>query len=261
MIFGMPTLIETESLEECASLCNELCLEFIELNMNMPQYQLDKIDVEYFKSVAQQYKIYYTIHLDENLNISDFNPYVASAYFRTVKETIELAKQLNVPIINMHLSKGVYFTLPDKKVYLFDEYKEQYLKSIQSFREQCESAIGDYPIIISIENCDGYTHFNKEAIDILLNSSVFGLTFDVGHNHGIGGIDEPIIVANKNKLCHMHLHDVKGRQNHMALGTGELDVQKYMNLANDCNCRIVIETKTIAGLKQSVNWFRDNYME
>lgn len=261
MILGMPTLIETKSLEECASLCNELGFNFIELNMNLPQYQLDKIDVEKFRMIAQKYNIFYTIHLDENLNISDFNPYVASAYIRTVKETIELAKQLNVPIINMHLSKGVYFTLPEKKVYLFDEYKEQYLQSIHNLCVECEGVIGDSPIKICIENCDGYTEFNKEAIGVLLNSSVFGLTFDIGHNHGIGGTDEPIIVGDKNKLHHMHLHDAKGRQNHMALGTGELDIHKYLNLANECNCRIVLETKTIAGLKQSVDWLKDNYTE
>lgn len=34
---GMPTLIETSSLEECVKLCAELGLDFIELNMNMPQ--------------------------------------------------------------------------------------------------------------------------------------------------------------------------------------------------------------------------------
>ena len=63
--YGMPTLIETSTLEECAKLCAELGLNFIELNMNMPQYQLDKIDVDYFKSIADRYGIYYTIHLDE----------------------------------------------------------------------------------------------------------------------------------------------------------------------------------------------------
>ena len=61
--FGMPTLIEASSLEECVKLCTELGLDFIELNMNMPQYQLPKIDVDYFKNIADKYGVYYTIHL------------------------------------------------------------------------------------------------------------------------------------------------------------------------------------------------------
>ena len=256
--YGMPTLIETSTLEECAKLCAELGLDFIELNMNMPQYQLDRIDVEYFKRVAYKYGIYYTIHLDENLNVSDFNPYVAQAYIKTVADTIEIAKQLGVRVINMHMAKGVYFTLPDRKVYLFSEYKEQYLKSITAFRNMCENAIGDADIKICIENCDGYEEFQKEAVELLLESNVFVLTFDVGHNHGIGGTDEEFIMKHQNRLHHIHLHDAEGKKNHLALGTGELDVEKYINLANKHNCRAVLETKTIDGLKQSVEWLKKN---
>jgi len=194
--------------------------------------------------------------LDENLNISDFNPYIANGYQRTVIETIALAKNLGIPIINMHLSCGVYFTLPDRKVYLFSEYREQYLKSITDFRQICESEIGKYDITICIENCDGFLSFQKEALRILLDSPVFGLTFDIGHDHACGGVDEPYIMANKSRLCHMHMHDALGKKNHLTLGAGELDVAKYCALAAEQHCRVVLETKTIEGLRQSVNWMR-----
>ena len=254
--YGMPTLIETSILEECAKLCAELGLNYIELNMNLPQYQLDKIDVKFFKSIADKYGIYYTIHLDENLNISDFNTYVAEAYKKTVADTIEIAKQLDIKVLNMHMAKGVYFTLPDRKVLLFSEYKEQYFNSIVNFRNMCESSIEENDIKICIENCDGYEDFQKEAIELLLESKVFALTFDVGHNHGIGGTDEDFIMKHKDRLSHIHLHDAQGRKNHLTLGTGEMDIEKYINLAKEQSCRIVLETKTIDGLKQSVEWLK-----
>lgn len=257
--YGMPTLIETGTLEDCAKLCSELGLDFIELNMNMPQYQLTKIDVDCFKKVADKYGIYYTIHLDENLNVSDFNPYVAEAYKKTVADTIEIAKQLDIKVLNMHMAKGVYFTLPERKVFLFPEYKKQYIKSIIDFRDMCENAVRDSDIKICIENCDGYEVFQKEAIELLLESNVFALTFDVGHNHGIGGTDEEFIMKHKDHLHHIHLHDAQDRKNHLALGTGEIDIEKYINLANEQNCRVVLETKTIDGLKQSVEWLKGIY--
>lgn len=40
MDFGMPTLIENKNLEENISLCRELGLQFVELNMNFPMYQI-----------------------------------------------------------------------------------------------------------------------------------------------------------------------------------------------------------------------------
>ena len=253
---GMPTLIETRTLDACAALCRELGLNFVELNMNLPQYQLDEIDIPYFRETAGRYEIFYTIHLDENLDISDFNPYISSGYRRTAAETIELAKALRSPIINMHLARGVYFTLPNRKVYLFSEYRERYLKSISDFRDMCEDKIGGADIMICIENCDGFTEFQQEALDLLLTSPVFGLTFDTGHDHSCGGLDEPYILHHKPRLRHMHLHDALGKQNHLALGTGELCLDKYLALAGERDCRIVLETKTIEGLRQSVNWMR-----
>lgn len=61
MLFGMPTLIETNTLEACAALCREHKLDFIELNMNLPHYQLEEIDIPRFKDVANKYGIFYTI--------------------------------------------------------------------------------------------------------------------------------------------------------------------------------------------------------
>ena len=60
-------------------------------------------------------------------------------------------------------------------------------------------------------------------------------------------------LANKNKLYHMHIHDALGKKNHLDLGTGELDLPKYFYLANKHNCRVVLETKTISGLKHLLN--------
>lgn len=258
MFWGIPTLIENNSIEGSISLCKELGFNFVELNMNLPQYQLDRIDIEKLNKLKSENNIFYTIHLDENLNVSDFNPYVADAYLRTVLNTIELAKKLDVKVINMHLSKGVYFTLPDKKVFLFEQYKEEYLKSITSFRDTVTKYVGDSGIIICIENTNGYTDFQVEAIDYLLESPVFSLTFDIGHNHCICGTDEKIIMNRVNRLSHIHLHDARNKKDHMTLGTGNVDIEKYIKLAKTHNCTVVLETKTIDALKKSVEWLNKN---
>ena len=49
---GMPTLIELPEIDDCAGLCRELGLQFIELNMNLPQYQVNTIDLVKFKEIA-----------------------------------------------------------------------------------------------------------------------------------------------------------------------------------------------------------------
>ena len=59
------------------------------------------------------------------------------------------------------------------------------------------------------------------------------------------------------KLSHMHMHDANnGGKNHLALGTGEIDLPKYLDLAENNNCRVVLETKTVDGLKKSAEWIK-----
>lgn len=258
MRFGMPSLIETRTLEDCAALCAGLELDFVELNMNLPQYQIQTMDAAQMKAVARKYRIGYTIHLDENMNVADFNPLVAGAYRETVRQTIDLAKKLEIPVLNMHMPLGVYFTLPQGKVFLFGEYRQHFLEEMRSFREECEQQIGDSGIKICIENWFGYTDWQCEALDILLESPAFGLTFDVGHNHCKGGVDEPVILARCTHLHHMHLHDILGSRDHRALGTGELDAPKYLKMAQEHGCSVVLETKTVEGLRESVRWLREH---
>ncbi|MBE5926267.1 MAG: sugar phosphate isomerase/epimerase [Lachnospiraceae bacterium] len=258
MDFGMPTLIENNTLEDNVKLCKELGLKFVELNMNLPEYQVEKLEnVEYLKQIANNNNIYFTIHLDENLNIADFNDAVAEAYLNTVKRTIKVAKELGVPVLNMHMNHGVYFTLPDKRVMLFDKYFDEYINRFKEFKHMCEDAIGDSDIAICIENTDGFKEYEKYVIDMLLESDKFGLTWDIGHSHGVDDIDELFIMKNKRKLKHFHIHDAVGRKNHLTLGTGEVDLCKRMELARKSHSRCVIETKTIEALRESVRWFKD----
>ena len=259
----MPTLLEIESLDECAELCRGLGLDFIELSMSLPMYQPDKLDITRLARIAAKHDIYYTIHLDENMNPCDFNEHIANAGLKTILATIEAAKRLGMPVVNMHLSEGVWFTLPDKRVFLFDKYHEIYFQKLLHFRNQCEMVIGEADIKICIENTNGYGRaaFLEKSLEMLLNSPAFALTFDIGHNAGTGFADEPIIISRIDKLAHMHIHDAKGSNNHLPLGLGELDLIKYLDLAKTHNCRAVLEVKTVNGLQHSVEWLRKKCFE
>ena len=259
MQFGMPTLIETKTLYECAELCRELGLSFIEINMNLPDYQADTLDVNHLRDVAGEYGIYYTLHIDENLNPFDFNKWVAKAYMDTILWSVELARQLSAPILNMHLHPGVWFTLPDRKVFLFEEYEHEYLQKLKALRDECTADVGKRNIKICVENCGDYKDkpYIRKGLDLLLESPVFALTFDIGHNAGAGYADELTIMNRADRLCHFHIHDAKGKANHLILGEGDMDLPKYLDLAKTHDCRAVLEVKTAEGLRRSVAWLKE----
>lgn len=253
--FGMPTLIELKSLEESAALCRELGLRFIELNMSFPQNQLDSLDCQELLRIKEKYGIFYTIHLDEELNPCCLNPAVRQAYVENVLGTIALAKKLGIPTLNMHMLRGIYCTLPTKRVYIYEENEEVYLKYLRQFRDRVTEAVGDSGVKICVENTDGFDlPFLLHGLDLLLESPAFAMTYDIGHDHAIGRADQPVLMERASHLIHMHMHDGLGTQVHLALGDGEMDIESYLRLAAAHDCRVVLETKTVAALRQSARY-------
>ena len=270
--FGMPTLIENRTLEDNAALCGSLSLRFIELNMNFPEYQTDGLEnTERLIRTAEAYGLYYTIHLDENLNIADFNRLVTDAYLETVRRSIETAKKLlclrdrygdaSQPLtLNMHMHHGIFITLPDRKVQMYDRDNDIYMEAFARFRSLCEEWIGESDIRIAVENTDGFRGYEQKAIEFLLESPKFGLTWDIGHSKAGREKDVPFILARRDRLIHFHIHDGTEipPRNHLALGDGEIDLKDRLALAVQRNARCVLETKTIEALKRSVGWLREN---
>jgi len=257
--YGAPTMVEMENLEQAAEVCRKLGLDFLELNINFPQYSLEKLDVEELKRIASEYGIFYTLHLDDEMSIADFNPYIARGYCQTFYDAIALSKKLGIRKLNMHLSRGAKYTLPDRVIYFFEAYETDYLDRIRAFRDECTRCIGDSGITICVENTGGYLPFQKKAVEALLESPAFGLTFDIGHNYCSGNIDEAFILSHADRLKHFHIHDcLAGKKDHRTLGTGVLDVKRYLSLAEELDCTAVVETKTVDSLEMSMDWIRRN---
>ena len=269
--FGMPTLAENRTLEDNAALCGRLGLKFIELNMNFPEYQTDRLEqTDPLLRIAEREGIFYTIHLDENLNIADFNSLVTGAYLETVRRTVEAAKKLlclrdrygdpGRPLtLNMHMNHGIYITLPDRKLPMYERDFDFYMQSFAAFRSLCEEWIGDSDVMIAVENTDGFRDYEKKAIEYLLESPKFGLTWDIGHSKAAGEKDVPFLLEHREHLAHFHIHDGSETppKNHLALGDGEIDLAGRLRLAEERNARCVLETKTIEALERSVRWLRE----
>ena len=259
--FGIPTLIEAPSIEETTALCVSEGYDFVELNMNFPQYCTEMPSADRIRAMAKENSIFYTLHLDENLNVCDFNPLVSEAYMQTVRDTIALAKDAMMPTINMHMARGVYITLPDRKVYLFDVRRDCYMKSLEALGKMCRELTSGSGVTMLIENTDGWQPYEMEATEMLLSYG-FMLTFDIGHSHAVNDCDESFLLSHENSLRHFHLHDGKDRSNHLTLGTGEIDLRGRISLAQKHNCTCVVETKTVEAVKQSAQWLRSiGYMK
>jgi sugar phosphate isomerase/epimerase len=253
MDFGMPTLLELNTLEENIALCKELGLKFVEINCNVPEFQVEKMDPETLMNFSASTGIYFTFHLDEYLSITDPNMKISEAYIQSVINSIEFAKKARIPNLTMHFINGVVFTLPHKKVYVYEKYSEYYLERLRVFRDRVTQAIGDAPVKLCIENVTGFETYMKDGIEMLLESKAFGLTYDCGHNHRYHHTDQAFLEKYADRINHMHLHDCIGLNDHQALGTGDLDLRKELTFVDGKAKGVVIEVKTVEGLRKSMN--------
>ena len=259
MKFGMPTLVECKDIYDTMELCSECGLDFIEINLSFPQYLPQNLDTEKIKKIAKEKGISFTIHADEMLNPFDFNEVVSKAYFEVFRDTIRFAKKISASVINLHLLKGVYVTLPGKVIFLSDVYFEEYEKRVKEFISMCEEEIGDAPLKICIENVDSnpFTESQLKLLPTFLDSKCFALTLDTGHEWALKFADRAVYEKYPDMVYHMHLHDCIGKSPHLPLGSGEVDVfGKIKSFKNGETC--LVEVKTIDGLRQSVEFLKNN---
>ncbi len=250
----MPTLIELNNLKDNIELCKQLNLDLLEINMNLPMYQLENLH-----KLPKSNDIEFSLHLPEELNVWDFNNYIKSAYINTVLETISIAQNKDISILNMHMNKGVYFTLPEEKVYLFKKNIENYLDSTKNFASIISNELNGTNIKIHIENTGIYDQdYITQAIGIFMEYDCFELTWDIGHDFSSGNLDLHIIDQYIDKTTHIHLHDYIGKSNHLELGSGKLDLIEFYNKIKRVSKSIILETKTVKGLIKSVEYFNEN---
>ena len=264
MKIGMPTLIEIETLEENVKLCKSLNLDFVEINMNFPQYQLDKLDAGVLNKLKETYGIFFTFHLAEDIDVGHMNKNIRKAYVDEALNVLKLMKEIEAKILNMHMSKGVYVTLPTEKIFIYDKYEEQYLSHLLAFSNHISEVIGEDDQSVYIENTGiGSIPYIRKAISQLLLSANFKLTWDIGHDHASGLKDREFWEAHMKHVQHFHIHDAMKESNHLTLYDGEMDIDFFLKLADQSNATVVLETKTIEALRESVKRLnqRTHYMD
>lgn len=252
MKFGMPTLVELHSLDEQVALCKRLGLDFIELNMNLPLFQIPEL-----RRLPEYREVEFTLHLPEDLNVWDYNERVKQAYLETVRDAIAVAHEKGIRLLNMHMNLGVYFTLPGEKVYLFDRYKDVFLEDTRRFIDSIGDRLIRSDVVLCIENTGIFGRpFITEALEILIRHPKIKLTWDIGHDIAAGRADSRFLTENLCHLHHVHLHDAERTDAHLPLGTGELDVGRFLSTIEEHAARVVVETKTAESLAESVEYLR-----
>ena len=251
--YGMPQLLELDSIEENVQLCSDLGLDFVELNLNLPKCQPDALNVQYLNLLKLNYDIEFTLHLPEDLDIGHFNRHIREAHLKIIEESIGVADRLGIKVLNLHMNKGIHFTLPLEKVELYSAYKKEYLNNIKSSKEAIEEYLEGTSVLLAIENTGLLDRdYIQQATKLLLENERFILTWDVGHDHIYNHNDRSFILDHLDRVKHVHLHDAVGMNDHLELGKGEINLGEKMKVIKSNGASVVVEVKTKEALVKSI---------
>lgn len=253
MKFGMPTMIEYNTIEENVKLAKRLNLSFVELNMDLPYCILsDKL-----KDFAREYDIEFTIHLSEKLDVGELDNDIRNAYLKKIEAIVERGVQLNIKKYNLHLDPGIHFSLPNKKIFIYEKYLDEYKKSLKdscAFLNELGKKFGAQIMFENLKLPD----YLKEGFKIVGTFNNLFFTLDMGHDLKNNSNAEEFFLGFNNGINHIHIHDFNGKSDHMALGTGVMNIKKKILLIKKLDVYAVIEVKQEMELVESVNYLKNN---
>lgn len=243
MKIGMPTLLEY-NLEENINFAKNNNFDFIELNMNLP-YCFEIKEKELLK-----YNYDFTMHISEELNIYELNNNLKKSYLKEIIRQLKIGISNNIKKYTIHLNQGIYFTIDSNKKYLNEVFKNNYTKSLKSSLKYLNRFCENNNIYINFENTK-YNDNIKIAINEIVKYPHFGFTLDIGHNEKdknkfYNYLEKENYLKN---IKHIHMHDYDNISDHLALGKGIINFNKYKNLLIDNY--IVMEVKKSEELLES----------
>ena len=164
-------------MEASTRLAANLGLDSIELSTCIPSYQNEMLNDGAFSRIADRYGIFYTIHMGELFDPYTFNKNSRKAF----RNTYVFSKILHIPVSTLHLSKGVYSTLPDREVFLHQNYYEDYMTRAKESLVFVASTMGFEHAFVYFESTVVFFSFQMDSVELLLQCLALGLTYDTGH--------------------------------------------------------------------------------
>lgn len=254
MKLGMPILLEFPNLKAHVEWAKLWGLHFVEINATYPDYQPEVLNAKVLRDYQRAYDMEFTLHLPEDLNPASFHPEVRYAYTKRFKQFFHWAASGGIHMVTMHLPSSLYVSLPERKVFLYDEHFEHYLQWMTAALESVSSLAMHHDIRLCIENCGDFSDKYKQAfLKKAMEYKYVGFTWDIGHDKVSKGSDYAFMEAYQDRIWHLHLHDAKEKNAHLILGKGEVDLLTVCHLAKQKQLKTVIEVKTQEALIRSLS--------
>ena len=248
--FGMPTPMECKTVDSLIAFCKETGFDFIELNNNFPLYTRENLERGRVFERLDAEGIDYSIHLPEMLDFGSLQSEFRDAALSMVARLSSSVKEGTRFIC--HMNTGIKVSLPQENIYIYERYDHQYFDALEEVSVALDPILEQSGCFLCMENLGNFNlPFIQKGLEILLSQDSIGLIWDFGHDTTAHLSDMPFFERHLDKLWELHLHDSKDGSDHRPLYTGNTDIKKALGLARQRSLPVVVEVKTLDGLRQS----------
>jgi sugar phosphate isomerase/epimerase len=255
-IFGLPALIEFDDIKPNLDLCQELGLDFLELNMNLPYSFPENLGSREMRRALKE-GLRFSLHMHDELDLGSLHPSVRQGHLSRCEKALHWGAENGVFLLNLHLNPGVYFTLPDRKVWVYERYLERYVDSLVHSFSYLSTVAESLEVSMCVENTGHFAlPFMRRAVESVLDLDSVGLCWDIGHDARAGHREEDFMLAHLDRVWHMHFHDYDGSSDHQLPFTGLIDCPRYLGLAEENDMSVLIEVKTEKAVREAVRTMR-----
>lgn len=229
--------------------------QFAGVEFNAPEIYLSEqpsADLKWALEMSQVHGLRYTHHFPPAALPGSHVSATRERDLTEMRREVALAGELGVETIVLHPGRmevpGVEQGMETESHRM--EAIEHFVNWVRDVAPEAESA----GVTIGLENM----HYNPgwvirshqelaESVD-KIDSPAVGITFDVGHAWGSGGVESGIEELNS-RISHMQVHDARGpegagnvRDQHLEIGTGVLGWDAVGSLAGVNDFLVVVET-------------------
>ncbi|MEM5855710.1 MAG: sugar phosphate isomerase/epimerase [Candidatus Aenigmatarchaeota archaeon] len=173
-------------------------------------FKLDSYILKRIREISYTNKINLIIHLSSfNLNLP-----LSADDLKLIKKELEVAKIVKVKSITLHGGQ-----LSD--CYSVEKQLDFLVKNLKTMMSICKN------IPLALENSvNGVVRGRREYITLLSYLQELKITLDIGHLILVKESVDKFIKCLHKFICNVHLHDVKGKKDHLPIGSGNINFLK-----------------------------------
>jgi sugar phosphate isomerase/epimerase len=269
MQIGYNEFSSNVSASEAISRCKRMGLASLQINgdfpVNFPENISDDQRRE-AKNLLDEHEIRLHYHSPTDIPLASRHHHLRLSGVERLIEYIGLAIDLGAKTFVFHPGRFAYYKISSGRVVVGDrEIPEVYFKRFYDSAEKL-AKFSSGKIDLLLENTYNFSPRLIKIVDDFLQLPSTGLVWDIGHmHHGISS--QFASNAAKTRIAEFfsgrldfiklaHIHDVAGRKGHLALGTGEIDLESYIDIIGKLGVEMIIEVFSEKDLKTSLSYIQ-----